>query len=335
MTDVPVKSVKSVAKKAVKTPSKSDETLIQDAKERIMRLQKKKNGGKPASTRNVKSFKQPRNAASRGVVYLGHLPHGFYEEELRGFFSQFGKVARVKVSRSPKTGRSKGYAFVEFAYDDVAKIVAQTMNNYLMFERLIKAQYIPPEKVHAKMFPKYWITPESVLGRKKNLKSKQNGPITQENKDKHRKRLTTKLNRAVNVLKEMGIDYFPQIYDPEMKKTAIHETPVAETTVQAAVSEEVDEEEADEIPQLVAVPTPEPVAKTPENASKKRRQSMKKTPAKSATPTTKTPSSTPKKRITRAAAAAIAAATGTPKASPSVGLKKDTTNVSVGKKRIV
>ena len=39
MTDVPVKSVKSVAKKAVKTPSKSDETLIQDAKERIMRLQ--------------------------------------------------------------------------------------------------------------------------------------------------------------------------------------------------------------------------------------------------------------------------------------------------------
>jgi len=196
---------------------------------------------------------------------------------------------------------------------------------------LFSAQYIPPEKVHAKMFPKYWITPESVLGRKKNLKSKQNGRITQENKDKHRKRLTTKLNRAVNVLKEMGIDYFPQIYDPEMKKTATPETTVPETAVQAAVSEE----EADEIPQLVAVPTPEPVAKTPENASKKRRQSMKKTPAKSATPTTKTPSSTPKKRITRAAAAAIAAATGTPKASPSVGLKKDTMNVSVGKKRIV
>jgi len=39
MTDVPAKSVKSVAKKAGKTPTKSDETLIQDAKERIMRLQ--------------------------------------------------------------------------------------------------------------------------------------------------------------------------------------------------------------------------------------------------------------------------------------------------------
>jgi nucleolar protein 15 len=50
----------------------------------------------------AKSFKKSKNSASRGVVYLGHLPHGFYEEELRGFFSQFGKVTRVKVSRSPK-----------------------------------------------------------------------------------------------------------------------------------------------------------------------------------------------------------------------------------------
>jgi nucleolar protein 15 len=37
-----------------------------------------------------------------------------------------------------QTGRSKGYAFIEFAYNDVAKIVAETMNNYLMFERLVK-----------------------------------------------------------------------------------------------------------------------------------------------------------------------------------------------------
>jgi hypothetical protein len=188
----------------------------------------------------------------------------------------------------------------------------------------ISAQYIPPEKVHEKMFPKYWITPESVMGRKKNIKAKQDGPITQENKDKHRKRLTSKVNKAVRALKEMGIDYFPQIYDPEMKKTP----------VQAAVTEEVDENMSDAVPKLVAVATSEPVAITPENASKKRRQSVKKTPAKTATPTAKTPSSTPKKRMTRAAAAA-AAGSNTPKASPSVGLKKDAKNVSVGKKRVV
>ena len=38
----------------------------------------------------------------RGVIYVGHLPHGFYETQLRGYFSQFGKVTKVHVSRNKK-----------------------------------------------------------------------------------------------------------------------------------------------------------------------------------------------------------------------------------------
>lgn len=26
------------------------------------------------------------------VVYVGHIPHGFFEEQMRGFFTQFGDV---------------------------------------------------------------------------------------------------------------------------------------------------------------------------------------------------------------------------------------------------
>ena len=37
-----------------------------------------------------------------GAVYLGHIPHGFYENEMRGYFSQFGKVTRLKLFRSKK-----------------------------------------------------------------------------------------------------------------------------------------------------------------------------------------------------------------------------------------
>lgn len=40
-----------------------------------------------------------------------------------------------------QTGGSKGYAFIEYECDEVAKIVAETMNNYLMGERLIKCEY--------------------------------------------------------------------------------------------------------------------------------------------------------------------------------------------------
>ena len=67
-------------------------------------LQKKtkKNPASETKTKLKMMKKTKKNPNRRGVVYLGHIPHGFYEEELRGFFSQFGKVSRVKVSRSSK-----------------------------------------------------------------------------------------------------------------------------------------------------------------------------------------------------------------------------------------
>ena len=38
----------------------------------------------------------------RGVIYVGHLPHGFYESQLKDYFSQFGTVTKVHVSRNKK-----------------------------------------------------------------------------------------------------------------------------------------------------------------------------------------------------------------------------------------
>ena len=39
-----------------------------------------------------------------GVMYVGHLPHGFYETQIKGYFSQFGSVKKVKVARNKKVG---------------------------------------------------------------------------------------------------------------------------------------------------------------------------------------------------------------------------------------
>lgn len=45
---------------------------------------------------------QGDDALTPGVIYLGHIPHGFYEDEIRGFFSQFGTINKVRLSRSKK-----------------------------------------------------------------------------------------------------------------------------------------------------------------------------------------------------------------------------------------
>lgn len=40
-----------------------------------------------------------------------------------------------------QTGNPRGFAYIQFAHDEVAKIVADTMNNYLMFGKLIKCKW--------------------------------------------------------------------------------------------------------------------------------------------------------------------------------------------------
>ncbi len=36
------------------------------------------------------------------VMYVGHIPHGFFEKEMRDFFEQFGTITRLRISRSKK-----------------------------------------------------------------------------------------------------------------------------------------------------------------------------------------------------------------------------------------
>ncbi|KAI4384364.1 hypothetical protein MLD38_002531 [Melastoma candidum] len=86
------------------------------------------------------------------VLYIGRIPHGFYEEEIEGFFGQFGKVRRLRIARNKKTGKSKHFGFIQFESPEVAKIVADTMHNYLLYEHLLQVHLIPQDHVH----PNLW-----------------------------------------------------------------------------------------------------------------------------------------------------------------------------------
>ena len=46
--------------------------------------------------------KAEEEEGKKGVVYVGHLPYGFEEAGLRKFFEQFGKITKLKMSRSQK-----------------------------------------------------------------------------------------------------------------------------------------------------------------------------------------------------------------------------------------
>ncbi|KAL7942055.1 hypothetical protein V8C42DRAFT_333467 [Trichoderma barbatum] len=87
-----------------------------------------------------------------GVVYIGRIPHGFYEHEMKQYLSQFGPISRLRLSRNKKTGASKHFAFVEFNEASTAEIVSKTMDNYLLFGHILKCKILSKEQVHDDLF---------------------------------------------------------------------------------------------------------------------------------------------------------------------------------------
>lgn len=117
---------------------------------------KAKTSKKVATKGSVKKASGKKIAGSwarlRGVVRLGRLPTGFYEPEIRKFLSQFGTITRLRLARSKRSARSKGYAFVEFKSHDVAEIVAKDMDKYFIMQKPISAKLLEPSQVHESLW---------------------------------------------------------------------------------------------------------------------------------------------------------------------------------------
>ncbi|XP_024425518.2 MKI67 FHA domain-interacting nucleolar phosphoprotein isoform X2 [Desmodus rotundus] len=163
-----------------------------------------------------------------GVIYVGHLPPALYETQIRAYFSQFGTVTRFRLSRSKKTGNSKGYAFVEFESEDVAKIVAETMNNYLFGERLLKCHFMPPEKVHEELF-REWHIPFKKPSYPAVKRYNQSRTLLQKLRMEERFKKKEKLLRKR--LAKKGIDYdFPSLILHKKGKSNASNTDLRKST---------------------------------------------------------------------------------------------------------
>jgi len=158
---------------------------------------------------------------SRGVVYLGHIPYGFFETQMRPFFEQFGTVTRLRLARNKKTGNSKHFAFIEFEDKEVAEIVADTMNGYMMFGHTLVCIVLPQEQVHAEMFKgadqKFRKIPWRRIA-----KQRHNAPRTAEQQERRVKRLLAKEQKKREQLQALGIEYHFKGYSGEMPAKPVH-----------------------------------------------------------------------------------------------------------------
>jgi nucleolar protein 15 len=112
------------------------------------------------------------------------------------------------LSRNKKTGASKHYGYIEFGSKDVAKIVADTMNGYLIYSHLLKCEVM--EEVHPNLFKgagrKFAARPWNKMEQERHNKVKT--PVQVE---KVVQRKTLKQKKKQQALAAMGIDFdFPE-----------------------------------------------------------------------------------------------------------------------------
>ena len=61
-------------------------------------------------------------------LYVGNLPWSTSEEELEAYFAEHGEVVDVRIITEGRSGRSKGFGFVEMASDEAGKSAIEALN---------------------------------------------------------------------------------------------------------------------------------------------------------------------------------------------------------------
>ncbi|MFA7253178.1 MAG: RNA-binding protein [Patescibacteria group bacterium] len=79
-------------------------------------------------------------------LFIGGLAWAATDEDLQEAFSPFGEVVSASVVKYPDTGRSKGFAFVEFATVEEATKAKEEMDGKEIQGRAIKVDFAMPRK---------------------------------------------------------------------------------------------------------------------------------------------------------------------------------------------
>lgn len=162
-----------------------------------------------SAKRKIKKSEMKRNKLvpiQPGLIRLSGLPYGFFERELYSYFCQFGVVTRLKLIRSKKTGGSRGYAYIEFEDEDVARIASETMNGYLMFRSLIKSRIMDRNKIDTEKLFKNWKRLFTVKTPKQK-RALYNRPRSSEQIETSNRRRAKKLLKQQEKLAAAGIKY--------------------------------------------------------------------------------------------------------------------------------
>ena len=79
-------------------------------------------------------------------IYVSNLSFSVQDDDLRGFFSEYGEVSSAKVIMDKYTNRSKGFGFVEMPDDAAAQKAIAELDGGMVEGRAIKVMVAKPKE---------------------------------------------------------------------------------------------------------------------------------------------------------------------------------------------
>jgi nucleolar protein 15 len=203
------------------------------------------------------------------------------------YFTQFGKVSKIRISRNKKTGKSKHYGFLEFQNPGVAKVVADAMDGYMFFGQKLQSRVMNRNEVHPEIFKGANRVFKKVPWKKLEVE-RHNKEVDEEVAAKRTKTAEKRDKARKDRIKDAGIDY----EFPSSGKSAALTKKAAPAATKGKKKAAVAEKKA-----------PAAVEKK-EAAAPVKKAPVKKAPAKKTKEVEKQPGSPPK-RVTRSRATAV------------------------------
>lgn len=88
---------------------------------------------------NEDSDDETTSDESKTTLYVGNLPYRANEIAVKEHFAQYGSIESVRLMRDRKTGKRKGFGFVEVAASDADSIISE-LNDTEFQERTLKVR---------------------------------------------------------------------------------------------------------------------------------------------------------------------------------------------------
>ena len=79
------------------------------------------------------------SSATTETLYVGNLPYRANESAVKEYFSSFIEVQSVRLMKDRKTGKRKGYGFIEVVTDNLDDVISKT-NDSVFQERTLKVR---------------------------------------------------------------------------------------------------------------------------------------------------------------------------------------------------